>query len=96
MFTTKDIYGRKVSLYSSVWEHIQREHHEFTNWKPLMLTVEEPNVIGISKLSITREVYYKIGAHEKYPNLYVAVVTEFDQSFGKIVTGHLAAFTDPF
>jgi len=90
MFTTKDPYGREISLYKSEWKHIQTAHPEFTFWEPIKTTIEEPNIIGMSKINEQREIYYKLGAYKKYPHLYVAVVAEIKDEFGKITTSHLA------
>lgn len=90
IFVTTEPFGRQVILSATAWQHVQQAHPEFTHWAPIKETVEKPNTIGISAKNEAREIYYRLGALERYPNLYVAVVVGYEGEGGRIKTAHLA------
>lgn len=91
-FKIEDPLKREIVLSSGSWEHVQQRHPEFTTWKSLEITIQNPNIIGQNPDSRkpNRDIYYKLGALDVYPPLYVAVVVGFKGDQGSIVTAHLA------
>ncbi|MDR9755633.1 MAG: hypothetical protein ACN4A7_04575 [Thermacetogeniaceae bacterium] len=87
----KDPLDREVSLPEDAWKHIQEGHPELSSWTSISLTIQEPNVIASSSRKANRDIYYKLGALDTYPPLYVAVVVTFwEKRRGIVTTAHLS------
>lgn len=89
-FKIEDPLGREIVLPSGSWNHIQERHPEIQTPNCVEITVATPNIIVPSARKTDRDIYYKIGAHNSYPPLYVAVVVGFRGDEGTIITAHLS------
>jgi hypothetical protein len=91
-FTTNDPLHRNVYLPNNSWKHIQDRHPEFSTWGCLKGVIGQPDIITDSVRKTDRDIYYKIGALDTYPSLYVAVVVGFNKNDGVIITAHLSEY----
>lgn len=90
MFTTTDPFGRNITLRRREWEgHIAVSHPQMTV-NAIKVSIECPNVIRASTRHPDRDIYFGLGAHKKYPSLYVQVVVSFQGDQGRVITAHLA------
>lgn len=89
-FKVEDPTKRKISLYEDEWKHVQDRHPEFKTWGSLEATAKNPNVIVSSGRKANRDIYYRLGALNTYPPLYVAVVVGFAGIEGKVITAYLS------
>lgn len=80
-FYTKDILNRNVKLtITQLHTHILGKggHTEMAfDPKSISKTVEDPNYIFESNSSKQRDIYFGLGQHESFREMYVKVVVDF-------------------
>ncbi len=79
-----------VYLTEERLDHIRRHGDMIGNEDAIRDTVEVPNTIFESSRWSNRDVYFLLGAHSRFPQLYQKVVVEYDSNeLGKVITAHL-------
>lgn len=93
LFDTSDPNGRRVVLRQSTFQkHIldERNRQEFAGYvEAIRLTIEKPHLIKPSSLAPRANVYFRKGALELYPDLFVKVPVWFAGGKGTVSTAQL-------
>jgi hypothetical protein len=93
-FELVDGRGRRVTVTTKAWTHVSEAHPELSE-QAVRLAVADPDMVirptsRPRRRHVDRRVNARLGAHDRYENLYVVTVVDYGADENRLVTAYLS------